>query len=232
MIGANRLGRIRHAIWEMRWLWITITIGFPVFYYLILLVSLLIRFQALPNYASMHDWLGSVIEIWRSTPSPWDMAPIIAEEWLFEIGRMNYSYGTGVSEWSLNIIPFKVLIVFILSSLISTVVALVRKERSRCSALKLRGASATGGLGAILVSMTSVTLSWVVCCATPSWVVGLAILGLGVSTSLWLEQFGWWIEYVGFAFLIAAIFWLSKKPQSEDEAKINFFEHAQLGESQ
>jgi len=71
--------------------------------------------------------------------------------------------------------------------------------------------------GAALVAMTNVTLAWVVCCATPSWVVGLAILGLGVSSSLWLEQFGWWIEYAGFALLLASLYVLSSDAKTAVE---------------
>ncbi len=204
-----RSDRLRHAVSEHSRLWMSITLGFPALYYLVLMSALLVRFQAWPNYFVTHDWTGSVIGIVQSTPSVSDMMPIIAEEWLFEIGHMNYDFGTGISEWSLNIIPAKVLLVFLLSASMATVFALVLKFSSTCSAGQLRSAAAAGGLGAVLVSMTSVTLSWVVCCATPSWVVGLAILGLGVSTSLWLEQFGSWIEYIGFAFLLVSIFWLT-----------------------
>ena len=66
--------------------------------------------------------------------------------------------------------------------------------------------------------MTNVTLAWVVCCATPNWVVGLAILGLGVSSSLWLEQFGWWIEYAGFVLLLASLYLLSGDPKTAETA--------------
>jgi hypothetical protein len=56
------------------------------------------------------------------------------------------------------------------------------------------------------VALTSITMSWVVCCATPTWVVGLAIMGLGVSTSLWLEPLGTWLSYAGFAALLVGVF--------------------------
>jgi len=217
---SDRKNRMISAIAERRKLWLLITFGFPLAYYVALMASLLIRFKTWPNYFSVHDWFGSVTEIIRSTPSFRDMAPIIAEEWLFEIGKMNYDYGRGISEWSLNIIPSKVLVIILLAASIATVVTLILQARSNCSTTHLRSAGAAGGLGAFLISMTSVTLSWVVCCATPSWVVGLAILGLGVSTSLWLEQFGSWIEYVGFAFLLFSIFWLtgdgSKREKTSD----------------
>ena len=232
---AARGHRLRSAVSDRRRLWIAITLGFPALYYLLMMVALLIRFEAWPNYTATHDWLGSVMEIFRATPSLSDVAPIIAEEWLFEIGRMNYDYGKGISEWSLNIIPAKLLVVLLLAAGIATVTTLVLQSRTQCSATHLRSAgaaTAAGGLGALLVSMTSVTLSWVVCCATPSWVVGLAILGLGVSTSLWLEQFGSWIEYIGFAFLLFSIFWLTGEDEETSIDSDNTLLSPQPGVSQ
>jgi hypothetical protein len=70
-------------------------------------------------------------------------------------------------------------------------------------------AGAAGGLGAFLVGVASITLSWVVCCATPNWVVGLAILGVSVSTSLWMEQFGPWLEYLGIVLLLLPLYLLT-----------------------
>ena len=172
-------------------------------------IALVARFQAWPNYAVTYDWLGNVAEIIRATPSLSDIGAIIAQEWLFEVGRMNYDFGNGISEWSLNINPAKVLVVCLLGGLVATLTTLVAGRRAQCSSTRLGGAGAAGGLGAALVAMTNVTLAWVVCCATPSWVVGLAILGLGVSSSLWLEQFGWWIEYAGFVLLLASLYVLS-----------------------
>ena len=60
-----------------------------------------------------------------------------------------------------------------------------------------------------MVAMTNATMSWVVCCAAPSWVVGLAMLGLGVSTSLALESMGPVLSIGGFSLLIAALITLA-----------------------
>jgi hypothetical protein len=54
-------------------------------------------------------------------------------------------------------------------------------------------------------------MSWVVCCATPTWVVGLAIMGLGVSTSLSIEPVGFWLNALGFILMIIALFMVSLK---------------------
>jgi len=209
MTAVGRARRIRAAVTARPRLWLAVTLGFPIVYYLMMFAALVIRFQAWPNYAVTYDWLGNVAEIIRATPSLSDIGAIIAQEWLFEVGRMNYDFGNGISEWSLNINPAKVLVVCLLAGLIATLTVLMTGRPAQCSTARLNGAGAAGGLGAALVAMTNVTLAWVVCCATPSWVVGLAILGLGVSSSLWLEQFGWWIEYAGFVLLLASLYLLS-----------------------
>lgn len=53
----------------------------------------------------------------QSTPSWADILPIVTEEWLIEIGFMNYHYGTGISEWSLNVIPSRMIVLFFLGAL-------------------------------------------------------------------------------------------------------------------
>jgi hypothetical protein len=50
--------------------------------------------------------------------------------------------------------------------------------------------------------MTSATLTWVVCCATPSWIVGLAMLGMSSSLALWLEPFGKIINVLGLILVV------------------------------
>lgn len=215
---APRARAIGGAIAARRRLWLAITIGFPLVYYPLLLAALMVRFEALPNYVVLHDWPGNVAEIVRATPAVSDMAPIIIQEWLLEIGRMNYDYGHGISEWSLTIIPAKAMVVLALSTLTATLVVLMLQARGHCAARELRGDAAAGGLGAALMALTGVTLYWVVCCSYPTWVVGLAMLGLGVSTSLWLEQFGWWIGYAGFALLLAAVWRLGGRQTTSHDA--------------
>lgn len=180
---------------------------FALLFQVLMLVALMVRFQALPNYVTGYNWPANVLLIIRSTPSVSDMAPIIREEWLLEIGRMNYDYGTGISEWSLNVIPSRLVILTALGALMTLCMALMRREG--CSTGLSGTVRATTGVGAILVAMTNATMSWVVCCATPTWVVGLAMLGLGVSSSLALERIGPVISLAGFALLVAMIFFLA-----------------------
>ena len=180
--------------------------AFAVFYYLLLMAALIIRFESLPNYLNAYDWNFNIRRIWLSTPSLLDSVTIMKDEWLFEVGFMNYDYGKGISEWSLFIAPFKVLGVLLLTAAVSANLLLLRGRNRVCSVDAVRSASMAAGLGTTLVSLASITMSWVVCCSTPTWVVGLAMMGLGVSTSLWLEPIGIWVNILGYFFLIVAIY--------------------------
>lgn len=180
---------------------------FAMLFQVLMLVALMVRFQAIPNYVTFYDWIENVSWIIQSTPSWRDMVPIIWEEWLIEIGYMNYDFGTGLSEWSLNVIPSRLIVMFIMGAMVAWCLALTRKETcDRGTSTTLRVST---GFGAILVAMTNATMSWVVCCATPSWVVGLAMLGLGVSTSLALESMGPIVSGLGFGTLSLTIVYLA-----------------------
>lgn len=180
---------------------------FALLFQVFMMLALIVRFQALPNYVTFYDWIGNVVRIVQSTPSWSDIMPIVWEEWLIEIGRMNYDYGMGISEWSLNVVPSRLLVLFTLGATISLCFALLKRDEcSRAASTTLR---ASAGLGAVLVAMTNATMSWVVCCATPSWVVGLAMLGLGVSTSLALETMGPLLSYSGFGLLGSLVLFLA-----------------------
>ena len=213
MTGALRV--VSASLRERFWYWLTLTLIFLVIYYIILMISLIIRFGHFPNYITPYNWVGNVIEIIRSTPSISDMIPIIFDEWLLEIGYMNYSFGNGIAEWSLNLMPAKMLVVFAMGALITLNIILLQKQSKLCSREHYRSAIATTGVGGILVALTNATMTWVVCCATPSWVVGLAMLGLGVSTSLWLEPLGTWLAVSGFIFLCMTTFFLARKLSSD-----------------
>lgn len=204
-------GIIGKTIKERLFFLISFSLIFMAIYYLILMGSLVIRFGHLPNYVTPYNWIKNVWVITQSTPSLSDMVPIILEEWLLEIGYMNYNFGNGISEWSLNLMPAKMLIVFLVGFLIALNIALLQKQSRSCSKGTYRSALATTGFGGLLVGLTNATMTWVVCCATPSWVVGLAMLGLGVSTSLWLEPLGLWLAWAGFIFLALTAVFLSRK---------------------
>lgn len=189
-----------------------ITIGFTVIYYLALLMSMVYRFGNWPNYMTGYDWFGNVATIIKSTPSWHDMIPIILDEWLLEIGYMNMSFGHGISEWSLELIPSRMLVIILMAFMIATVWAL-QKERTRACQKLDAPALAASGLGTGLVALTGATMTWVVCCATPSWIVGLSMLGMSVATANWLQPFGTWIALAGFAALALAILLLARDPK-------------------
>ncbi len=180
------------------------------------LAALALRFGSLPNYVTFYDWPGNVRTIVASTPAISDMLPIIADEWLVEIGYMNYDFGLGISEWAFTLIPLNMLAVAATGAMVGTLLAVWRERRACAREVRL-GSAAAGGLGASCVALTSLTMSWVVCCATPNWVVGLAMMGLGVSTSLWLEPVGGWVALAGFSLLALAILWAAAPPRAQGD---------------
>lgn len=200
---------IRSAVGERFRLWLAVTFGFVILYYAGMMVALVVRFGKLPNYVTFYDWIGNVAWIIESTPSYSDMISIILDEWLVEIGFMNTDFGTGISEWSMTVIPPKVLIALAAGALMATGVVLLLRKRS-CEAVTLRSGGGAVGAGTLLVILSNVTMSWVVCCATPSWIVGLAMLGMGVATANALEPLGFWINAGGFALLAASILLLAR----------------------
>lgn len=198
-----------------RWLlWTVTAVGFVIAYNLMLLVALIVRFGDLPNYMTAYDYFGNVARIVESTPSLSDMIPIIREEWLLEIGFMNYDYGNGISEWSLSVLPEKLAVLFAVGALIATVIVLLLPGKDgACATVSKKAALGTAGGGAALVGLSSATLSWVVCCAAPTWVVSLAMLGMGVSVAFWLEPFGTLITLSGFVLLAVTVVVLALRRQ-------------------
>ena len=192
---------------------------------LFMLLALIVRFQGLPNYVHVYDWFGNAVHIVRSTPSWSDAARIISEEWFIEVGHMNYDYGTGLSIWSLNIIPSRLVILTIMGALLTLCYRLLKRDYCQSSAGK-QSALAALSAGSIMVLMTNATMSWVVCCAAPSWVVGLAMLGLGVSTSLALASMGPALSYSGFSLLLVTCVFLAWKKTQYVEPLSGRLDHA------
>jgi hypothetical protein len=99
------------------------------------------------------------------------------------------------------------LIVIIMSALVATLIVLSSYSRNKsCPIRNRRKLYAVAGVGSGLVGISSATLTWVVCCATPSWVVGLAMLGMSTSLALWLEPFGKIINVLGLVLIVSIIF--------------------------
>jgi hypothetical protein len=204
-----RLAVVTQTLVAHKWRLVAITAGFVASYYAALVASVVIRFGELPNYVTLHHFFHNVVVIIRSTPSIRDMIPIVLDEWLLEVGYMNRDYGHGIAEWSVDLIPSKLLIVTALGALVATNVLLLKRRTRSCASTTLYSGAAATGLGAALVGFTSISMMWVVCCASPTWAVGLALLGVGVSTAFALQPFGIHITLAGFSLLLAASYVLA-----------------------
>ncbi|HEX4110974.1 MAG TPA: ABC transporter ATP-binding protein [Stellaceae bacterium] len=188
--------------------WLAVTVGFVLAYYLAQLVVLELRFGHWPNYITFYDYPANVARIVRHTPSVLDMVPIVLDEWLVEVGYMNYDFGHGIAEWSLAILPPKLFAVTLLGAVLGFDLLLWRRARPVCSAAQRPIAASAAGVGAVLFGLANISLTWVVCCATPSWVVGLTLLGFDSAVSLSLEPYGIWLALVGALLLAGATLWL------------------------
>lgn len=194
--------------------WLIITVGFILTYYAAQVLVLELRFGHWPNYITLYDYPANVARIVRHTPSPIDMIPIIADEWLLEVGYMNYDFGHGIAEWSLAILPTKLLAVTLLGAVIGFDFLLWRRARRVCPAEQRPVVLGAAGIGAVLFGLTNVSLTWVVCCATPSWVVSLTLLGFDSAVSLSLQPYGVWLALAGALLLAGATLWLGWRGRS------------------
>ena len=137
------------------------------------------------------------------------MISIIASEWLVETGYINYDFGFGIAEWSLVILPMKLLAVTLLGAVTGFDLVLWRRARTVCSAMQRPVALGAVGVGAALFGLTNVSLTWVVCCAAPSWAVSLTLLGCDSAVSFSIQNYGIWLSLTGASLLIGAAAWLS-----------------------
>jgi len=204
-------GVVRDTVGPSWRLWLSITVGFVLIYYVAQLLVLELRFGHWPNYINFYDYPDNVGHIIRLTPSALDMISIIADEWLLEVGFMNYDFGHGVAEWSLAILPAKLLAVTLLGAVIGFDWLLWRRVRRVCSPVQRPVALGAAGTGAVLFGITNISLTWVVCCATPSWVVSLTLLGLDSAVSLSLQPYGVWLALTGALLSAGVTLWLVRR---------------------
>jgi hypothetical protein len=205
-------------------LWLALTFGLFASLLAAQLVLLMLRFQTFPNYLVVHDWPGNIARIVRKTPSFADAVAIMLDEWLIEIGSISYAYGRGIAEWSFVVIPAKAGVLLIVALLLATIAVLLLALRRAC-ALPMRLAASFGALGgAAMAAMASMTITWVVCCAAPTWIVGLAVLGVSVATAFALQPIGGWLTALGIGMLcmivLALIGLLSERDPKEAAAPI------------
>jgi hypothetical protein len=200
----SALACLRREVLARSWLWVTVVAAFFGGFHGLQLAMLLVRFEAWPNYVTVHAWPANVAGIVRSTPAISDMIPIILDEWLVEIGSMNYSFGRGIAEWSFVLIPGKAVVVLGIAVLVATNLLLLRAAWKTCGTSARLGASVATGAGALVAGAAAITITWVVCCAAPTWIVGLAVMGVGVTTALALQPFGGWLSLLGLSALVAS----------------------------
>lgn len=185
-------------------LWLVAAVAFFIGFQLLQLALLIVRFQAFPNYLTLHDWPANIARIARMTPSVADMIPIMFDEWLVEVGSINYSFGRGIAEWSFVLIPGKAVIALGIAALVATNLVLLRAAWKTCGILARLGSPVATGAGALVAGAAATTITWVVCCAAPTWVVGLAVMGVGVTTALALQPFGGWLVLLGLSTLVTS----------------------------
>jgi hypothetical protein len=188
---------LRCEVFAGRRSWLAMVLGFFFGFLFLQLAVLMLRFEAFPNYVTFYDWPGNVARIIRSTPSVADMIPIILDEWLIEIGSMNYSFGRGIAEWSFVLMPAKLVVVLVIAILLATDIVLLRAARKTCSLSKQVGTAAATATGALVAGAAATTITWVVCCAAPTWAVSLAVMGVGATTALALAPIGGWLLSLG-----------------------------------
>ena len=124
-------GVIRATVRESRRGWLLMIVGFVVLYYATQLETVTIRLGHFPNYVTFYNYPANVWRIIRHTPAIADMVPLIGNEWLFETGYMNYDYGHGIAEWSLELIPANLIMVILIGVLVATCVLLLRRAGAR-----------------------------------------------------------------------------------------------------
>lgn len=195
-----------------RWrAWFGIAIGFVAFYYATQLVTVSARLGHFPNYVTWYDWPANVWRIVRSTPALADVPAIVADEWLVEIGYMNYDYGRGISEWSLEIIPAKLAVIALLGLMLAACLLLLDRARKVCPRAQRGAGTAAAGAGTMMVGIANVTMSWVSCCAAPTWVTGLSLMGVSTSSAFALVPYGGDLSLAGFAVLAATACFLARR---------------------
>lgn len=183
-------------------LWSTLFLLGTVMYYVALLVVMGLRFHQLPNYSVFYHFIDSYMNIWRSTPSAVDALHIMADEPLFETGFRSPLYG--IAEWTLTIVLPNLVQVMVVAALGATFAVLMRESR-RLACPANRAGEAAVGLGAGIMAICSASLTWVVCCASPSWYVALTIMGVSLSFAQAIGAYYTPIIVTGMGLFIAAI---------------------------
>jgi len=199
--------KLAFSICKTRWLLLlTTSVGFVVLYYVMLLLLTMIRFGEIPNYYVFHNVFEVYQLVYQGTPSVMDMIPIIVDEAWFEAGYKNPDY-YGVATWSYMLIPPKMILLLLMGMLLGIFTVLVIHGRKmQCQLKSDKSLFVAAGVSSTFIGLTSATLTWVVCCSTPSWVVALAMLGMSGSLALWLEPLGNVLTFSGLLLMMWIIY--------------------------
>lgn len=190
--------RIRPKAWALYTLVIVAT------YPLLWVSAMVIRFGTWPNYLHVYDVLEAYRLTWSGTPS-WTDAIAIAmyEPWL-EVGYMSPQWG--ISEWSYMLIPPKLLLVVLLAAALALILLLRKRAGMHVAA------DAGAATGTLLVGLAAASLFWVVCCANPTWVVALAMLGVDADLALTVEPLGPFMSGGGLLLLTGSLLYYLRRP--------------------
>jgi hypothetical protein len=180
-------------------LWLSIAAGFVAAYHALLIGAMIVRFGHVPNFIKLYDIVDAYRLTFSGTPSVLDAFRIAAAEPWLEIGYMSPQWN--MAEWSLMILPPQLALLSLVGVLAATFGVVQHAARkTRCARARVSAAiAATVGMG--LAGIANATLFWVVCCATPTWIVGLAMLGVSVSVAFALEPAGPLLTSAGLALL-------------------------------
>ena len=165
-------------------------------YYLAQLVGAVLRFGQLPDYVRLHPWHRNVWDVLTGMPSlDWALPVVLREPWI-EVGRSVPDLP--MAEWSVHILPLNLLTVMVVAGLLSLHWRLTWQGCHPVGA----ALAATGSVG---TALASATLTWIACCATPSWVVVLAMLGLWIPTALALDSLGPILSLTGLSLMVMGL---------------------------
>jgi hypothetical protein len=203
---------LRKAIGAHRRTWFATLLLFPLSLYGGQLLLLMLRFKALPNYVTTYDWPSNIARIIRSTHSIRDIVAIGSNEWLLEIGHMNYDYGKGIADWSFELLPANMLFVLFLAALVATNLAVIRYQEKECQRERVVLGAVTTCTAGLFGAITSVTVTWITCCGIPSWITGLSVFGVGLSTAQSLKPLGPFITGAAISVLAATLLSISWMP--------------------
>ncbi len=184
-------------------LWAAYALGFVAAYHGLLVAAVVVRFGHAPNFIKVYDIVDAYRLTFAGTPSLRDAFGIAIGEPLLDVGFLSPQWN--MAEWSLMILPPQFALICVTGCLLATFGVLHAGRNARCSRA-WTGSTLTAAIGAGLAGMANATLFWVVCCATPTWIVGLAMLGASVSVAFMLEPIGPWLTAGGVALLVWAIF--------------------------